>query len=148
MEASTLILPPLPLPVREHVLQTAAGAANTYCGVGVAFGAKVGGIRMLDGPVSDIVEGGSLSFAPQHVRREIPAPCFPFSRTHTHTCTLFTPRLTRKCARAACFGWYAFADATALAVYCAQPAFLAPPRHPAPTSRFWLTDKVPDYLTA
>ena len=29
---------------------------NNKCGVGVAHGARIGGIRMLDGPVSDVVE--------------------------------------------------------------------------------------------
>ncbi|KAG7154866.1 Neuroendocrine convertase 1-like [Homarus americanus] len=33
---------------------------NHKCGVGVAYGARLGGVRMLDGPVSDIVEGLSL----------------------------------------------------------------------------------------
>ncbi|KAK7077636.1 Neuroendocrine convertase 1, partial [Halocaridina rubra] len=36
---------------------------NRKCGVGVAFGSSVGGIRMLDGPVSDAVEGSSLGWA-------------------------------------------------------------------------------------
>ncbi|XP_066990254.1 neuroendocrine convertase 1-like [Macrobrachium rosenbergii] len=35
---------------------------NRICGVGVAFGASVGGVRMLDGPVSDVVEGLSLEW--------------------------------------------------------------------------------------
>nr|ALR88637.1 neuroendocrine convertase 1-like [Saccoglossus kowalevskii] len=35
---------------------------NNICGVGVAHGAKIGGIRMLDGTVTDVVEGKSLSF--------------------------------------------------------------------------------------
>ena len=45
----------------------AGGSNNAECGVGVAYEAKVGGIRMLDGPVSDVVEGSSMSFKPQLV---------------------------------------------------------------------------------
>lgn len=36
---------------------------NNVCGVGVAFGAKIGGIRMLDGKIDDRVEGLSLHHA-------------------------------------------------------------------------------------
>ncbi|XP_053639706.2 neuroendocrine convertase 1-like [Cherax quadricarinatus] len=43
--------------------EIAMTANNHKCGVGVAYGARVGGIRMLDGPVSDVVEGLSLSYA-------------------------------------------------------------------------------------
>ena len=39
-----------------------AAAANQVCGVGVAFGAKVSGIRMLDGTVTDILEGRSFIY--------------------------------------------------------------------------------------
>ncbi|XP_013409557.1 neuroendocrine convertase 1 [Lingula anatina] len=35
---------------------------DNLCGVGVAYGAKVGGIRMLDGRVTDSVEAKALSF--------------------------------------------------------------------------------------
>lgn len=35
---------------------------NGVCGVGVAYNAKVAGIRMLDGEVSDAIEGASLSY--------------------------------------------------------------------------------------
>eukprot|EP00038_Savillea_parva_P003559 m.127373 g.127373 ORF g.127373 m.127373 type:complete len:829 (+) comp11210_c1_seq1:61-2547(+) len=45
----------------------AAGASNGVCGAGVAFDAAVGGIRMLDGPVDDAVEAGSLSWNSSHV---------------------------------------------------------------------------------
>ncbi|KAG8456361.1 hypothetical protein GDO86_002223 [Hymenochirus boettgeri] len=42
--------------------------ANNYkCGVGVAYNAKVGGIRMLDGIVTDAIEASSIGFNPQHV---------------------------------------------------------------------------------
>ncbi|XP_062333907.1 proprotein convertase subtilisin/kexin type 5 [Osmerus eperlanus] len=45
----------------------AATANNSHCIVGVSFHARIGGIRMLDGDVTDIVEAQSLSFRPQHV---------------------------------------------------------------------------------
>ena len=38
-----------------------------YCGVGIANNAKVGGIRMLDGETSDMLEQSALSFNPQHI---------------------------------------------------------------------------------
>ncbi|XP_006789716.1 furin (paired basic amino acid cleaving enzyme) b [Neolamprologus brichardi] len=45
-----------------------AGAANNgVCGVGVAYNAKIGGVRMLDGEVTDVVEAQSLSLNPQHI---------------------------------------------------------------------------------
>src|SRR5699024_3190501 len=47
--------------------EVAANANNSVCAVGVAFNAKVGGIRMLDGDVTDAVEARSLSHNPQHV---------------------------------------------------------------------------------
>ena len=39
----------------------AAIANNSHCSVGVAFGAKIGGIRMLDGPVTDLLEAAALA---------------------------------------------------------------------------------------
>ncbi|XP_071586669.1 neuroendocrine convertase 1 isoform X1 [Heliangelus exortis] len=42
-------------------------ANNRKCGVGVAFNAKVGGIRMLDGIVTDAIEASSIGFNPEHV---------------------------------------------------------------------------------
>eukprot|EP00912_Choanoflagellata_sp_UC4_P000225 UC4_evm1s139 len=45
----------------------AATANNQICGAGVAYNARVGGLRMLDGPVSDVAEGGSLSFKPNYI---------------------------------------------------------------------------------
>lgn len=42
-------------------------ADNNKCGVGVAFNAKVGGIRMLDGIVTDAIEASSIGFNPDHV---------------------------------------------------------------------------------
>ncbi|XP_071450401.1 furin-like protease kpc-1 [Hetaerina americana] len=47
--------------------EVAATANNSICAVGVAFGAGVGGVRMLDGDVTDAVEARSLSLNPQHV---------------------------------------------------------------------------------
>nr|XP_026694354.1 furin-like isoform X1 [Ciona intestinalis] len=41
--------------------EVAAVANNGVCSIGIAFDAKIGGIRMLDGDVTDIVEGLSLS---------------------------------------------------------------------------------------
>ena len=38
-------------------------ADNHLCGVGVAYNATIGGIRMLDGKISDTIEGLALSFA-------------------------------------------------------------------------------------
>ena len=35
--------------------------------MGIAFNAKIGGVRMLDGQVSDAVEARGLSFNPDHV---------------------------------------------------------------------------------
>ncbi|XP_068609494.1 proprotein convertase subtilisin/kexin type 5 [Brachionichthys hirsutus] len=45
----------------------AAAASSSRCTVGVAFQAGLGGIRMLDGDVTDIVEAQSLSFRPQYI---------------------------------------------------------------------------------
>ena len=36
---------------------------NQVCGVGVAYGAKIGAVRMLDGRIDDRVEGLSLQHA-------------------------------------------------------------------------------------
>lgn len=47
--------------------QVAASPNNSLCAVGIAFNAQIGGIRMLDGQVSDAVEARSLSFNPDHV---------------------------------------------------------------------------------
>lgn len=35
-------------------------ANNKKCGVGVAWGARVGGVRMLDGRITDRVEGEAI----------------------------------------------------------------------------------------
>ncbi|XP_001947895.2 furin-like protease 1 isoform X2 [Acyrthosiphon pisum] len=47
--------------------EVAATANNSLCSVGVAFGASIGGVRMLDGDVTDAVEARSLSLNPQHI---------------------------------------------------------------------------------
>ncbi|XP_074060682.1 proprotein convertase subtilisin/kexin type 4 isoform X4 [Macrotis lagotis] len=47
--------------------EVAAVANNEICGVGVAYKAKIGGVRMLDGSITDIVEAQSLSLQPQHI---------------------------------------------------------------------------------
>ncbi|GIY12727.1 hypothetical protein CDAR_64581 [Caerostris darwini] len=47
--------------------EVAAIANNSLCSIGIAFEAKVGGIRMLDGEVTDAVEARSLSHNPHHV---------------------------------------------------------------------------------
>lgn len=45
----------------------AAAANNSVCAAGLAFNAYIGGIRMLDGDYSDVLEGSSLSHAIHHV---------------------------------------------------------------------------------
>ncbi|XP_063057117.1 proprotein convertase subtilisin/kexin type 4-like isoform X2 [Engraulis encrasicolus] len=47
--------------------QIASVANNSVCGVGVAYHAKIGAIRMLDGHVTDLVEAKSLIFNQQHI---------------------------------------------------------------------------------
>ncbi|XP_028922811.1 neuroendocrine convertase 1 isoform X2 [Ornithorhynchus anatinus] len=47
--------------------EIAMQANNKKCGVGVAFDSKVGGIRMLDGIVTDAIEASSIGFNPDHV---------------------------------------------------------------------------------
>lgn len=47
--------------------EVASVAGNAWCGVGIAYNAKIGGVRMLDGPVSDRVEGAALSFHQSHI---------------------------------------------------------------------------------
>jgi len=45
----------------------AATAGNNICGVGVAYNASIGGVRMLDGTVNDAVEAKALGLNPDHV---------------------------------------------------------------------------------
>lgn len=47
--------------------EIAMQADNNKCGVGVAYNSKVGGIRMLDGIVTDAIEASSIGFHPDHV---------------------------------------------------------------------------------
>merc|ERR1712038_2016725 len=47
--------------------QVAAASNNSNCIVGIAYNAKIGGIRMLDGPINDAVEAKSLSFNSDHI---------------------------------------------------------------------------------
>nr|CAG4646109.1 EOG090X02T5 [Macrothrix elegans] len=47
--------------------EVAAISNNSICAVGVAFNARIGGVRMLDGDVTDIIEAQSLSLRPQHI---------------------------------------------------------------------------------
>ncbi|KFM77939.1 Furin-like protease 1, isoforms 1/1-X/2, partial [Stegodyphus mimosarum] len=47
--------------------EVAASANNSLCSVGIAYEAKVGGIRMLDGDVTDAVEARSISHNIQHI---------------------------------------------------------------------------------
>uniref|UniRef100_H0X116 Neuroendocrine convertase 1 n=1 Tax=Otolemur garnettii TaxID=30611 RepID=H0X116_OTOGA len=47
--------------------EIAMQANNRKCGVGVAYNSKVGGIRMLDGIVTDAIEASSIGFNPGHV---------------------------------------------------------------------------------
>ncbi|KAG9511157.1 Furin-like protease 2 [Fragariocoptes setiger] len=47
--------------------EIAAEAGNEYCGVGIAYNARIGGVRMLDGTVTDEVEATALSLKPSHI---------------------------------------------------------------------------------
>uniref|UniRef100_A0A336LJV0 furin n=1 Tax=Culicoides sonorensis TaxID=179676 RepID=A0A336LJV0_CULSO len=47
--------------------EVAAVAFNSYCGVGVAYNASIGGVRMLDGTVNDAVEAKALGLNPDHI---------------------------------------------------------------------------------
>ena len=47
--------------------EVAASAHNGFCGVGIAFNASIGGVRMLDGIVNDAVEARALSLNPNHI---------------------------------------------------------------------------------
>ncbi|XP_030641192.1 neuroendocrine convertase 1-like [Chanos chanos] len=42
--------------------EVAMEANNSYCGVGIAFNARIGGIRLLDGLVTDSMEATSLAY--------------------------------------------------------------------------------------
>uniref|UniRef100_H3BFU4 Proprotein convertase subtilisin/kexin type 6 n=1 Tax=Latimeria chalumnae TaxID=7897 RepID=H3BFU4_LATCH len=45
----------------------AAVANNSYCAVGIAYNARIGGVRMLDGDVTDVIEAKSLSMNSDYV---------------------------------------------------------------------------------
>ncbi|UJR15817.1 hypothetical protein I4U23_002746 [Adineta vaga] len=47
--------------------EVSAKADNGICGVGIAYHSRVGGVRMLDGEVTDSVEARSISHRPDHV---------------------------------------------------------------------------------
>ena len=47
--------------------EVAAQAFNQFCGVGIAYNASIGGVRMLDGTVTDQVEARALSLNPDHI---------------------------------------------------------------------------------
>ncbi|XP_035668240.1 furin-like isoform X3 [Branchiostoma floridae] len=42
-------------------------ANNDVCGVGIAYHSHIGGVRMLDGDVTDAVEARSIGLSPQHI---------------------------------------------------------------------------------
>ena len=48
-------------------IQVAATANNSNCAVGIAYEAGIGGVRMLDGDVTDAVEARSLGLNSQHI---------------------------------------------------------------------------------
>ncbi|CAN9506834.1 unnamed protein product [Ophioblennius macclurei] len=47
--------------------EVAAAANNSHCIIGIAHNARIGGIRMLDGDVTDIVEAKSLGIRPDYI---------------------------------------------------------------------------------
>ncbi|KAI6182681.1 PHOMO B domain-containing protein [Aphelenchoides bicaudatus] len=47
--------------------EIAMAANNSFCGVGVAYNSKIGGVRMLDGRVNDRIEAEALSLLIDHV---------------------------------------------------------------------------------
>ncbi|KAM4735283.1 furin-like protease kpc-1 [Anableps anableps] len=59
-----------PMPVRDEenshgthcAGEVAMEANNSYCGVGIAFNARIGGIRLLDGVVTDAMEATALTY--------------------------------------------------------------------------------------
>ncbi|XP_040901298.1 proprotein convertase subtilisin/kexin type 4-like [Toxotes jaculatrix] len=59
-----------PMPIRDEenshgtrcAGEVAMEANNSYCGVGIAFNARIGGIRLLNGSVTDAMEATALTF--------------------------------------------------------------------------------------
>ncbi|TNN12242.1 Furin-like protease 1 isoform 2 [Schistosoma japonicum] len=47
--------------------EVAAAANNSVCGLGIAYRARIGGVRMLDGDVTDAMESRSLNHQLQHI---------------------------------------------------------------------------------
>ncbi|XP_042331835.1 proprotein convertase subtilisin/kexin type 6 [Sceloporus undulatus] len=47
--------------------EVAAAANNSNCIVGIAYNARIGGIRMLDGDVTDVVEAKALGIRPDYI---------------------------------------------------------------------------------
>ncbi|XP_075711016.1 proprotein convertase subtilisin/kexin type 4 [Rhinoderma darwinii] len=47
--------------------EVAAVANNDICGVGIAYNARIGGVRMLDGLITDVLEARSLSLNSQYI---------------------------------------------------------------------------------
>ncbi|KAI8478221.1 hypothetical protein Bbelb_440420, partial [Branchiostoma belcheri] len=47
--------------------EVSAVANNDVCGVGIAYNSHIGGVRMLDGDVTDAVEAKSIGLRPQHI---------------------------------------------------------------------------------
>lgn len=47
--------------------EVAAEGNNSICSVGIAYKSSIGGVRMLDGDITDATEAESLSFHPQHI---------------------------------------------------------------------------------
>ncbi|KAM3183382.1 Uracil phosphoribosyltransferase, synthesizes UMP from uracil [Hymenolepis weldensis] len=47
--------------------EVAAAANNSICGLGIAYEARIGGVRMLDGDVTDAMESRSLGYNLQHI---------------------------------------------------------------------------------
>ncbi|XP_057186302.1 proprotein convertase subtilisin/kexin type 6 isoform X2 [Triplophysa rosa] len=47
--------------------EVAAAANNSHCIVGIAYNARIGGVRMLDGDVTDVVEAKSLGIRPDYI---------------------------------------------------------------------------------
>lgn len=45
----------------------AANANNSVCGVGVAYDAQVAGIKILDGPITDLLEARALTYKAKDV---------------------------------------------------------------------------------
>jgi hypothetical protein len=39
-----------------------AAANNSVCGVGIAYDAQIAGIRILDGPITDLLEARALAY--------------------------------------------------------------------------------------